>query len=152
MKYTAILRFKNKQDKIIGFRIMCNNSPKNFRDYHIDKLKQLMNEDILHVENLKLTSDNKVIETMVNKQEKVKIELFRNGIPCGVHYVEGTHDTCDMRVQQKKEELSQGDISVICSTEVTSSVDKIRNIVAKYDEKEKRFKPYIIKNIHKRYD
>lgn len=152
MKYTATLRFKDKQNKIIGFRIICNNSHKNYRDYTIDKIKQLMSEDLLRVENLKLTTDNRIIETLVNKQVRVKLEAFKNGVPNGVYYVEGTHDIYDMRVQAKKEELLMDSNYVSCETEVTSTVDKIKNVVAKYDEKEKKFKPYIFRNIKKKYE
>lgn len=154
MKYIAVLRFKDKQGKIIGFRLKTTYSSNNVtKDLEISDVKKLLDCGVI-VENLKLTSDNRIIEIPVNKQEKVKLELFKNGVPQGVYYVDGTHDTCDIRVQNRKTELlfENPGAMIHSSVEVTSAVDKIRNIIARYDANNKRFKPYIMKNIKKNYD
>ena len=154
MNYIATLRFKDKQGKILGFRLSTTYDRGNVhKDVTADDLRKMLAGG-LNVENLKLTSDNRIIEVLVNKQEKVKLEMYKNGVPMGVYYVEGTHDTCDFRVQQRKQDLILNNPGVVIhsSAEITSAVDRIRNIIVKYDEKTNKFRPYILKNIKRNYD
>lgn len=154
MNYIATLRFKDKQGKILGFRLSTTYDRGNVhKDVTADDLRKMLAGG-LNVENLKLTSDNRIIEVLVNKQEKVKLEMYKNGVPMGVYYVEGTHDTCDFRVQQRKQDLILNNPGVVIhsSVEITSAVDRIRNIIVKYDEKTNKFRPYIMKNIKRNYD
>lgn len=60
MKVTCVLRFKDeKTDKIIGYRLMDKN--RMYKDFEPNELKTAISQKLIAVDNLKLTSDGRLI-------------------------------------------------------------------------------------------
>lgn len=60
MKVTCVLRFKDeKTDKIIGYRLMDRN--RMYKDFEPNELKAAISQKLIAVDNLKLTSDGRLI-------------------------------------------------------------------------------------------
>ncbi len=60
MKVTCVLRFKDeKTDKIIGYRLMDRN--RMYKDFEPNELKNAISQKLIAVDNLKLTSDGRLI-------------------------------------------------------------------------------------------
>lgn len=77
MKVTCVLRFKDeKTDKIVGYRLMDKN--RMYKDFEPNELKTAISQKLIAVDNLKLTSDGRLIlknnisDKLINANENTK--------------------------------------------------------------------------------
>lgn len=73
----CIKKFRDKQNKIIGYRLKDNNGL--IKDFSADAVKQYISNETLYVTNLSLTSDGRLIDSKEQvTKEPVKVNKIKN--------------------------------------------------------------------------
>lgn len=85
IRVRCIEKFKDKNGKIIGYRLIDQN--KLIRDFKADDVKNYIKTGVLEVVNLTLTSDNRLVEHKSinedNKQDKI-LYMLNKAVALGV--------------------------------------------------------------------
>lgn len=76
-------KYRDKTGNIIGYQIQDNNG--NIRDIRSDELKDLISKGKLEVENLTLTSDNRLLSKTIKNHEDAEMNLYRAYYYCDLY-------------------------------------------------------------------